>query len=91
MAWFKLFSKRATSADGNKIPYTQSLKGKDIGAIRYLAWSQSVAFTVSNLVTLVAACVVNVFSSFQYNGVLITFVLLLALISHSEPAEEPAL
>ena len=40
-------------------------------------------FAVANFVGFIAACVANLFSSIHYNGILIVFVLLLALISRT--------
>jgi hypothetical protein len=40
-------------------------------------------FAVANFVGLIAACIANLFSSVHYNGILIVFVLLLALISRT--------
>ena len=65
---------------------------RDIRCYRHMAGKEeNVAFAASNLTALIAACIVNVFSSFQYNGVLIVLVLLLSLIPHAEHPEEPAL
>jgi hypothetical protein len=58
-----------------KLAYSQAMTEGRIG------YSIAHRFALANFVGLIAACVANLFSSVHYNGILIVFVLVLALIS----------
>jgi len=49
--------------------------------------SRDAAGRAGSLAALSAACVANVFSSFQYNGILIIFVFILALLGSAESGD----
>ena len=52
--------------------------------VRYTRKQTGYRLAVCNIVGLIAACVANIFSSINYNGIMIVFVLVLALISATD-------